>query len=186
MAGKTEIANRTLIKLGQPRVSNIETDTSPAAITVNNLWSTVRDSLLQSYPWNFAIKRVALAPEGTNPVYGWDRQFLPPVDFLQLLDVKDDIEYLVEGGRILANGVTELYARYIARIEDTSLYPALFNEMLIITLAIEGCDRITQDKNLKTTLLAEQKMIAQRALGADAIENTPEDPPLDDWLRDRL
>lgn len=186
MAGKTEISNRTLIKLGQPRVSNIETDNSPAAITINNLWASVRDSLLQSYPWNFAIKRVSLAPDTSTPTYGWSTQFTPPIDFLQLLDIKDDIDYKFEGGKILVDGQTSLFMRYIARIEDTSLWPPLFNEMMMVTLAIEGCDRITQDKNLKQLLLAEQRVIAQKALGADAIENLPEDLPLDEWLEARL
>lgn len=186
MAGKTEIANRVLIKLGQPRVSNIETDTTPAAVTINNLWATVRDSLLQSYPWNFSIKRVGIAPDATEPVYDWDVQFSPPNDFLQLLDVKDDIDFQFEGGKILVNGVTELFIRYIARIEDTTLWPPLFNEMMIMMLSLEACDRITQDKNLKTTLLAEQRFVMQRSLGSDAIENRPEDPPLDDWLEARL
>lgn len=185
MTGKTELANRVLLKLGQPRVSNIETDMTPAAVTINNLWGTVRDALLQSYPWNFSIKRAALAPSGTTPLYDWDNAFPVPIDYLQLLSVKDDVDYITENGKILVNGVTELYIRYIARIEDTTQWPPLFCELLVVLLAIESCERITQDKNLKLSLMEERRNIMQRAYGSDAIENLPEDYPLDEWLEAR-
>ncbi len=158
MAGKTEIANRVLIKLGQPRVSNVETDPTPAALTINGIWDTVRDSLLQSYPWNFAIKRVGLASDAATPAYGWAVQFSPPVDFLQLLDVKDDIEYVFENGKILVDDSSELFIRYVAKIEATTSWPPLFIEMFVATLALEACDRVTQDKTLKSLLAAEHRL----------------------------
>lgn len=76
MASKTEIANRGLMKLGQPRVSNIDTDPSPAAVAMSALFDSVRDELLQSYPWNFAIKRVDIAAAVDAPSWGWDNAFL--------------------------------------------------------------------------------------------------------------
>lgn len=187
MSTKTDIVNRALIKIGQPRISNIETESTPAAVTMNAIWDSVRDSLLQLYPWNFAVKRATLAAESAEPdTDEWNTQFILPVDFLQLLEVETAPPYSFEGSRILCNDVTGIKIKYVACIEDTSQYSALFCELLSNMLAYESVEKITQDKNLKQLLYTEQTILMNRALGVDAIENRPEDMPTDDWLIARL
>ena len=105
MASKTEIANRALSKLGQPRVSNIDTtDTKPARI-IRDMYDSVRDALLQSYPWNFAVKRVTLAPDATAPAWGWTFAYTPPADFLSIYRVKFDTTSGTTTGTLDTTGV---------------------------------------------------------------------------------
>ena len=186
MASKTQIGNRTLVKLGQDRVSNIETDSSPAAITINQLWDTVRDATLQTYPWNFAIKRTSLAPDSVTPSWGWASAFSLPSDCLQLIEIKDNIDYEVEGGKILCDEANVIYIKYVYKVTDAALYPPTFVELFAHDLAIEGCDRITDDTNLKQLLIAERRVLLDRVLATDSVENLPVDIVEDDWITARL
>lgn len=186
MASKTEIANRALIKLGQPRVSNIETDSSSAAVTLNQIYSSVLQSCLQMYPWNFSVTRTDLAPDANAPSWGFNYAFTLPTDYLQLLEVKDDVEFRVEGGKILCDGEDVLYIKYVANITDTALFPPVFVEFFAQQLAIEASDRITDDDNLKANLMSQMSGIMQRAMATNAIENRPVELDNDDWLLARL
>lgn len=186
MASKSEIANRGLIKLGQPRISNIETDPSPNAIIMNSLFDNVRDEILQSYPWNFSIKRADIAADVVTPTWGWDNAFSLPVDCLRILEIKDVSDYSVENNKILCDENGPIYIKYIYRVSDTALFPSLFNELFSITLAIQANEKITNNQGLQQTLIMERKEILERASSTDAIENPPEYFEDDAWLVARL
>lgn len=185
MASKTQIANKTLVKLGQDRVSNIETDNSQRAIIINQLWDVVRDATLQTYPWNFAIKRISLAPDSVAPAWGWAAAYSLPSDCLQLIEIKDQIDYELEGGKILCDESNVIYIKYVYKVTDASLYPPSFVDVFSHDLATEACEAITSDANLKQLLIAERRMIVDRALAADSVENLPVDIVEDDWLTAR-
>lgn len=186
MASKSEIANRALLKLGQPRISNIETDPSPNAIAMNSLFDNVRDEILQSYPWNFSIKRANIAADVVTPTWGWDNAYPLPSDCLRLLEIKDVSEFSVENNKILCDETDAIYIKYIFKVTDTGLFPSLFNEVFSVSLAIEACDRIANDDGLKQSLMQQRREILQRATSTDAIENPPEFFEDDVWLVSRL
>jgi len=186
MASKTEIANRALIKLGQPRVSNIATDSSAAPVTINQIYDSVLKYCIQQYPWNFTITRTDLAPDANAPSWGFDYAFTLPSDCLQILEIMNDPEYQVEGGKILCDGSDTLYIKYIALITDAALFPPIFVEFFAQQMAIEACDRITDDTNLKSVLLQQMSGITETAMATDAIENWPAQLVDDDWLTSRL
>lgn len=186
MASKTEIANHALLKLGETRVSNIETDIEKKSKTIRELWNEVRDALLEAYPWNFAIKRVSIAADGTAPVYGWDNAFSVPVDFLKLLYIKDTDEYVIENGKILTDTDAPLYITYVARITDTSRYNPLFNEALACRLAFDACESITQSNTKKEFLYKEYMQAINTAFQSDAIQDPPQDVQESPWVTARF
>lgn len=186
MASKTDIANRALSKLGQKRVSNIETEDTKSARIINGIYSMVRDSLLQEYPWNFAIKRASLAPLSSSPEWGYDNKYKIPSDCLRLLSIKNDPDYSVEEDNILTDETDEILIKYIARIENSGNYVPVFNEALATRLAYEGCEEITQSNSKKQILFQELKDTLSIAFRIDAIENLPEQLPDDEWLTERL
>lgn len=186
MASKTQIANRALNKLGQGRVSNIDTDSSVAAITMAGLWDTVRDATLQMYPWNFAVRRTDLAPDADAPSWGWSTAFSIPSDCLQLLEIKDDVKYEIEANKILCDEAEIIYIKYIKRETDVSLWPPTFNEMFIMNLAIEACDRITDDTNLKAVLIQQARDLREKVLATDSVENKSVEVEEDDWVTVRF
>ncbi len=193
MASKTEIGNRALSKLGQPRVSNIDTVNTKPARTISDMWDIVRDAMLRSYPWNFAIKRTDVAPDTDAPSFGWDNAYSLPTDCLALLEVLDSGDdelpsdaYKVEGGKILSNTDSVIYIRYISRITNTGEFDALFTEAFASRLAYEGCEQITQSNTKKQALWQEYQNYIQQAFTSEAIENPPTALPEDAWLTARL
>ena len=185
MASKTDIVNRALSKLGQSRVSSIDTNTEAARV-MNDMWDNVRDALLQSYPWNFSIKRVLLAKDSTAPAWGYVNRFTLPSDFLALMDIRNDPEYTIENGYILSDEGAPLYVRYVSKVEDTGLYPPLFTEALAASLAYEACEKITQSNTKKEILFSDLNFAINRAYVSDAIDNPSLVLPEDTWLTDRL
>lgn len=188
MSSKTQIANRALSKLGQPRVSNIDTTNTKAARIISSMWDSVRDDVLQAYPWSFAVKRASLAPDGVNADEWdeWSYSYTTPADFLSLYDIKDDPAYSFEGGKILTDEGSTLYIRYIAQITNTGQYSPVFNNALSTRLAYEACEEVTQSNTKKEALLREYQIVLGNAYLTDAVQNpivTLED---DDWVTDRL
>lgn len=200
MASKTQIANRALSKLGQPRVSNIDTtDTKPARV-IADMYDSVRDALLSSYPWNFAVKRTTLAPDAVAPAWGWTNSYTPPADFLSIYRVKFDTtsgtttgvldttgpQYEFEGGKILTDFGTTLFLQYISKITNTGEHSATFNEAFSARLAYEGAEEITQSNTKKERALKDYKMWIDEATRSDSKENPIEDLEDDEWVVARL
>ena len=185
MASKSEIANRMLSKLGETRVSNIDTDNTKKAKTIRFMWNSLRDSFLQAYPWNFAIKRAQLAKDATAPSWGYSNRYSLPSDFLALLEIKGNPDYRREGGYILTDAGAPIYIRYIARITNTGEWPAIFNEAFATRGAYEACEEITQSNTKKQILAQELKEVIAEAYATDAIEDPPVELQDDTWLTAR-
>ncbi len=74
-----------------------------------------RDLALKSHPWNEAKKRVIIAQDADEPIFGYDRKYTKPTDALRILSVNDSIgsdqrnradavkAWEVEGDVILSN-----------------------------------------------------------------------------------
>lgn len=182
MASKTSIANGALYKVGETRVSNISNNSSKKALIINDRWDTVRDALLQSFPWNFAIKRVQIAKDGTAPAWGFSNRYLLPVDFLNLLYIQDDPDYRIESGYILTNHGSPLYIKYTSRIEAAGDWDPMFAEAMSAQLAVECVESITQSNTKKDILMRERDKVIREAYAADSIDDKPQELRDDEWL----
>lgn len=65
MATQTEICNRALIRIGADTIVDI-TENSKEGRLCNILYDQIRKDLLRSHPWNFAIRRIILAPDANT------------------------------------------------------------------------------------------------------------------------
>lgn len=199
MASVTEIANAALIKVGAKMISSIDDDTESARL-LSARWNMVRDAELRARNWRFAVKRASLAALETEPAFGFDNEFELPSDCLRVIMVGDeypgisatdyrsgpDQTYQIEGGKILINGDDELNLRYVARIENTGLWDALFSEVFACRLALELVERLS-DSGTKQQLLAERYRIAmQMAIRGNAVESPAEPLPDNTWVLSRL
>ena len=185
MASKTEIANRALSKLGEGRVSNIDTDTNKPAKVMAAMWDIVRDAMLAAYPWNFAIARDQIAKDSNTPSWGYANKFSLPSDFLALLEVKSNPDYRIEGQYIVTDAGSPLYIRYIRRVTDTGEFDPLFDEALATRLAFESCEEITQSNSKKANLADELVRNIKTAYASDSIQDPPLSPQEDSWVTAR-
>lgn len=158
------IINRALIKLGQPTISS--TSQEPNGRIYGLVYQDLRDWLLASHPWRFAIKRVVLAQDVEAPVSGFAYAYTLPSDFLSLYRfgeyfktpnysdniVSSDERYSIEGNKILCNEKGSLYLMYVAKIEEPEKFSVSFREALVNKIAAEYAAKLKQSINLANKL----------------------------------
>lgn len=186
MASNVEIANRALTKIGASRIISLNDDNKQGR-EVNSMFAIVRDAELRAHNWRFSIKRTAVAALSTPPAFGYSYQYQAPTDCLKLLEVgdyypgadltdyvgSDTSPYAYENGVILTDYAAPLKLRYIARIEDPSLYDSLFVEAFACKLAMELCEPLTESSSKRELALREYQLAISAALRANAIEKPP-------------
>lgn len=185
MPSVVDIANRALDKVGHGSITSLS-DGTKAANLVDRAWPIVRDQVLRSHPWNFAVTRVTTAPLSEAPAWGFTYQHELPSDCLRLLEVRDLSagEYQVEGDRILCDE-SVLYIRYIAQVTDPNTFDALFVNAVAAYLAVELCESLTQSNSKKQLLMEELRMVMDKTKMVDAMENPPTTFEQDDWINTR-
>lgn len=205
MASKTEIANAALVKLGEPSIINIDDNNKPAR-TIKSLFDRTRDAELRKRRWSFSIKRAQLAADSEKPAFGFGTQYQLPTDCLRVLSIAEygfgpDLSdyrggngrpYAIEGRKILTgtpgavSAAAALPLRYIAAIDDTTLWDALFVEALACKLAIEACETLSQSSDKRRLAWQEYKDAVAEAVRANAIELPSEAIEDDTWVMARL
>jgi hypothetical protein len=199
MASEVEIANRALTKLGAARIISFGDDNKQAR-SISSMFDIVRDSELRAHIWSFSVKRVALPALVSTPDWGYDLQYEVPSDYLRLLQVNDfyngpslddyrnaaTADYVLEGRKILTNFGAPLKVRYIARVEDTTMWDTNFVEAFACKLAFELAEDLTQSNQKKDTAYNEYKIAIMTAVRSASIEQPAQDLPDNSWLLSRL
>ena len=181
-----DICNSALQKLGATSITSF-TDNSREARQCNIAYDSNRRSELRKHRWNFAIKRVVLAPDATAPAFDYDYAFTLPGDCLRVLLPNDaTLDWVVEGRKILSNLSDTLNLRYIADITDTTQFDPAFYDTLCISLAIDLCEALTNSSGKKQLLDAEYKDAVAHARKNNAFEQLPAEAPDDKWWLVRL
>lgn len=188
---ETDILNMALSRLGEPRVSDID-ENLPAAISARVHYEVVRDSLLRSHPWNWAIGRATLS-QGDTPAFGWDYSYPLPSDCLRVITfnglqaARSNAEYHLEGGSLLTN-MDAAQITYVRRITDPTVYDPLFVEVLSLRLAAAICMDVTALASRRDEMEAYAARRMDDATFVDANENRAvvQDPLSDFTKRMRL
>lgn len=178
MASDVQIANFGLRRLGANPILAF-TDPTPEGVLVNDTYAEIRDTLLREHPWNFAIRRASLAASATAPVWGFDRAFAIPENFLRLLEVNGQRDYAVKAESIDGVGrvfVTDLDAPleilYVARLTDPNLYDPTFRRALSLRCAQEWAEPLTATTSVLQAVAQEAAQALRIALGTDGQEGT--------------
>jgi len=164
------IANSALTKLGASLISSLDEESKEARLCKNRIYE-VCDLVLRSHSWNFATKRIGLAPLVTAPAFDYDYQFKLPLDCLRVLMVKPQEEdYRLEGGCILAN-VNHLDIVYIGKITDINLIDPCCREVIACYLAYDISYALTQTAQVQQQLYALYESKLRQAKSIDAKED---------------
>lgn len=185
---ETSIYNMVLDRLAEESILGT-TDDKAVARWLNRNYPVQRDLLLQKHPWNFAVRRAALAEDVETPAFEWGHQFTVPSDCLRVLPITSDglrasamTPFVVEGGKILTDMTAPLKIRYIARITNPSYFTPMFANLLATVLAANfahwmtgkaGYAKFVQD--MLPGLIADAQLI-------DSLEGTPEPPDDNDII----
>lgn len=176
MASMVEIWNLALNLVGGAAVTDpLENSTEADLCRLH--YPFALDFVLESQDWNFAVKRQEVA-EASNvePVFGFDSSFKVPADAVRVAEVWDNkrgdqntrytnntLQWQQEGEYISANTSTQVWVRYIARIEDTARFSSSFSMALATYLASRLAIPIAANRTLKTDLLGEYNLLLNEA-----------------------
>ena len=168
-----EICNNALGLLGDYIIDNFNDNTMTPARLCNTFYRGARDAVLRLHPWNFAVRRVRLAPRSESPVYGYSNAFPKPPELLRLLEVCGITDYKTEGRDILCDA-TGISIRYIYKNESVVEYDSLFVEALTAYMAWKLAYPITKSSTVRKEMWDMFTQILQVAKSVDAMEE-PQD-----------
>jgi hypothetical protein len=189
-----QICNRALQKLGASTILSL-TEDSTEGRACNLAYEPVRDALLRSHWWSFAIKRASLAASSTSPPFGYDNAFPLPADYLKLVppDHREKV-YMTDwkledvgGSRcIVTDEDAPLEIRYVSRVTDPNKFDSLFVEALSARLAMEMCEQLTQSNSKRQLAMQEYQDVIRDARKHNAFETPPVEAADGSWITDRL
>lgn len=188
---KTEIVNRALLKLGEPPVSSL--NDAAFGKSYETIYEDVKNLLLSSYPWRFAVACKHLARE--EELYGERYRYRLPVDCLLLLKVFGAAANRVSGARPYASQSYELAGRcivtplkegvdieYVCAVDDDAAFPPLFREALAAKTAAELAMRVKHSHTLKQALENEFLLLIRQAEQNNEIAKDAELIPDNSWI----
>lgn len=186
MASEVSICNAALTKVGGNRITSLA-DGSVNARHCNARYADIRDRELRRHVWTFATKRAQLAADSTAPSFGPSNAFTLPADYIRLAprdpeDNPNDLDWRIEGRKILTYEDAPLDVRYVYRVEDPNEMDVLFRDVLAQALALELVEVIAQSNTKPGKLAQEYRDIIAEARRVNAIEKVPEQPPEDVWV----
>jgi len=181
---ETSICNSALSKIGADRINSLTEDSKEARLC-NEQYAKLRNEVLRSHPWNFAIKRKSLSLSAETPTFEYDNFFPIPSDCLRVLKVNDTgVKFKIEGNKIATDN-DEISIMYIAKITNTALFSVDFAEVLAWRIAADLAYSIVQSRTVWADTMAIYREFLRNARSMDAQEGSPEDFIADTWIESR-
>lgn len=179
-----DICTSALIKLGAEPINDLNDDTKEARLC-RIQYPKVRDAILRSSPWSFALKRVELSALTEAPIFGDKKQFQLPQDCVRWVKMYDTCEkYMIEGRKLItADDIVRGW--YITKSVTPDEFDASFSEALAYALAADLCYSITQSDNLRQSLLDGSQFFMNSSKSDNSQEVSPEDFAFDEWENSR-
>ncbi len=173
MASIVDLCNSALNLISEYEITDINDQSNKVARLCKSLYYKTVNEVLRIHLWNSAIKRVELAKETANPVFGFDNQYQLPVDCLRVLEIGDNPTYKVEGRKILTDSDT-CFLKYIKIITDPNEMDSLLQECIYTHLAMKLSFPLTNSSNMKKSLKEDFESALSQARSIDAMEDTPD------------
>lgn len=191
------ICNSALIKLGAERINTLNDDNKRARLCKEQ-YCKVRDDLLRSHKWNFAISRQTLAKSATyTPAFEFESAFPYPANVLRILklDVNVGSQLGERHWKVEIDPVN--FEKYIVCNEDAiaieaiykvpeSRFDVMFTEVLANKLAADIGYALTNSTTLVNLYFQKAEKQLADARTYDAQEASVPKAEDDDWLAVRL
>jgi len=180
MATEVSICSNALRRLGDDPITSLTDDTERARLC-NAFYEPVRDSVLRSHPWNFAIARAELSKLTSTPAFDYSYEFNLPTDpyCLRVLKMEyDDYEFKIEGRKLLANEDSAKIL-YIAKVTDPAQFDPLFVDVLTSKLCAELSYAVTGSNTLSKMMWENYDNKLREARTVDGMEGF-----VDSWVSD--
>jgi len=192
MSVDVDICNSALIKLGAERI-NALTDDNKRARLCQEQYTKIKNRVLRSHPWKFAIKRSKLSPVSFTPEFGTENYFEQPLDCIRIVGAMADYDtsktteyhYSVEGRQIVSE-LDIINLKYITSNVLEAYFDEDFKEALSCALAHDLCYAINQSSTQKQELFQEYEFWIGQARSHGAMEITVDNLEYNTWTGSRL
>jgi len=181
MASEVGIANMALLRVGAEPIIALSDD-SGRARACNAAWPFVRQNVLRGHSWNSATVRTTLAALTDAPAWEFATAYTVPPDSLHVMEVDTTSDWRVENGQILTDATGSLNIRYIKDETDTEVYDASLTMAMALRLAVEICEKLTNNRLKRQLLLQEYLQVVNDAMVDDGEEQSPADFEEDTWV----
>lgn len=170
------ICSKALLKIGANIISSFDEGTAESEVSTN-LYPQIRDALLSSHPWSFAIAQTNLPRLASTPVADYKYAYKLPSDFIRVLSAGDNVrsrglEYKIIEDRLHTNRA-EVVLTYIFRPDEKS-YPPFFYSCLIARLAAEFCLPLVESTSRTEFLTKSFEAEFKKAKLIDSSQETPD------------
>ena len=174
------IASAASIMLGRDPIADWGDLEDVNARIFKERYPTVRDALLRSYPWNFAMRFASLPGSVLpTPQFGFTHKCPLPSGgdlgyCLRLWKVDKDVKYAVRGRDIYTTKSPPLSISYIVREDSPEVFDPLFAELLAVELALALVNRIPSDdvRKRQREMMQTRKELRRSAKLSDAMEQS--------------
>lgn len=172
MPSETDCLNDALSQIGASPITAID-DGTVNANHCKRLYPALRDSLLRTHHWNFAMARIELAQDATPPLFEFAFSYTLPDDLLKVVEFngaaldtsslalfgsKEAEYYKIEGRQLLTNN-GNVQIVYLRRVTDPNLWDAIFYQVVATWLASKLASAITKDERKAQALLKDAMLL---------------------------
>lgn len=169
------LCSAALVKIGAQPLASLD-DGSAEATVASRLYPLIRDNLLASHPWTFALKQIRPDRWDTDPEADYRFAFALPSDFLSVVSVGAgtrgrNLDYRLAGGALHADAQA-IVLTYIHRAPE-SAFPPVFDHVLVATLAAEFCVPLTENSSRAEALARLAKEALRDSRRQDNRQGTP-------------
>lgn len=189
MSVEVDICTSAMIKIGAEPINSLLDDTKEARLC-RLQYPKIRDSILRSAPWSFALKRLSVSKLDGDLIFGEGNQFQLPIDCVRFVKMYvgdgyvSNEKYVIEGDVLIAN-VESLQGWYVCNTVEVEKYDSNFKEAVACALAADLCYSLTQSNTLKQSLMDSCKFYIEEARSYNSQEVSPENFVFDEFLNVR-
>lgn len=189
--------NLALLRIGDKTVASPEEPSREAKLCAS-IWEHCRDTVLQSFAWPFARRRVVLAPLPSS-VTNWAYAYVYPTDCLRALAIVTPGARLVRsdqftpfevgrdasGTRVIYSDMPAAELEYCARVDDVTQWTPLAQDALAWLMAAELSIPITGKADKETRARQAFNLALSAAATASAQEGWRGPEPMGEFLAAR-
>lgn len=161
-AGKIEIINVALSRLGANEITSLDEGTTEQKLAVN-LWDVARRACLRDHAWNFAVTDVELNQISGYVPFEYQYAYQLPANTMRVLQVYGNPVYKIQGRRILTDeSVCKI--KYVADVTDTASWDPAFDDVVAQRLAHDMAFALTKSQATADSMyqIYQQKLRAAR------------------------
>lgn len=181
MAGKVEIINMALTRLGLATIGSLG-DPTPQARLAALEFDNARDCVLRDFHWGFAARSAAAPPLAVTPPDGWAYAYTYPPDCLlarKVLAGGGEARFAIgetDGRTVILANACPVTLHYTATVANPERFDPLFTDALAWRLAVPLATGIAADPGKAQTANAMYEAALSRARARDAAEEETAEP----------